>query len=78
VRLSDQAPFTTLWAASSPTIPSALYGATNQREWFAELWRCQIEGSTSTFVQLAGGDRTRADALRAAFTSLLPMPAFTY
>lgn len=76
--------WTSLWNATYTSIPSALYGGTNIREWFAELWRCQVpspaspNGDVSSFLQLCGNDRTKADTVRATFTAALPMPTFTY
>lgn len=68
--------FLAVWNASKADIPSVLYGATNMTEWFAEAWRCQIQGDTALFMQLVGNDSTRALALRKLFTDRLPMPAF--
>lgn len=77
------AEFAPLWRSSLPTIPDGLYGKTNEAEWFAELFTCQIvpgvsRYSPTLFVQLCGNRRELADQVRALFVSLLPMPAFTY
>ena len=79
-------PLSDLYTAAKPTIPTNLYGYTNSFEWFAELWTCQMLDASfvyrditagSMFLQLAGNDQTRANAIRKAFTDLLPMPPFT-
>ncbi|KAA9110190.1 hypothetical protein [Microbacterium rhizomatis] len=77
--LRHRAPFAATWQTVSPSIPSALYGATNVAEWIAEQWRCQIHGDGATFLQLMGGSRSAADTIRAEWVSMFPtMPAFSY
>lgn len=77
--LNWQSPFAEVWAAHNADIPSPLYGKTNIREWFAEQWRCQIQGDGTMFLQLMGGNRIAADTIRAEWVSMFPsMPAFTY
>jgi hypothetical protein len=81
--LSNSPTFAALWNAARPSIPTALYGAKDSGEWFAELFALQLRptylNGAQTFLQLAGNDTTRARAIRAAFVSHLPMtPGFAY
>lgn len=78
-------PFYDLFAAAYPTMPSDLYGHTNILEWFAECWTAQIiplntnyrrSDQATHFYELSGQSESRARSVRAAFTAILPMPAF--
>lgn len=71
-RLVDKPEFAALWTAAYPTIPSALYGRTNSAEWFAELWKYQIQNSPTSIYQLAGLDWNRGAAIRNVFKSYFP------
>jgi len=82
---TSNSPFNALWTAARPDIPTPLYGSTNEREWFAELFTCQLfpnyrgGDSATLFLQLCGSNTTRARAVRAAFKAALPMPGtFAY
>lgn len=75
-RLYSEPDFKALWEQSFPTIPSLYYARTSPAEWFAEAFATQIANLPAVFVQIAGGSAARAAALREAFTSRLPMPAF--
>lgn len=88
VSVMDRAEWVALWDSVQGSAPAYLYGMTNKREWFAELFTAQIVpsytgdggvGHSTLFYALAGFSTVRADAIRAAFVSILPeLPAYTY
>lgn len=75
-RLYSEPDIRQIWDDSRATIPDT-YARTSPAEWFAEAFAAQIHNMPTLFLQVVGGSLPRAAALRQAFTSRLPMPAFS-